>query len=141
MQIEPKTTSANIIAGTHSIVMNAVGAAIGGGGASGWPNLVTDNFGHIGGGQGNQAGDGGMATDAVNATVGGGYSNKATGGEATVGGGYTNEASGDTSTIGGGSTNEASGQHSTVAGGSNNTSALERRSGGRPAKPPALMLP
>jgi hypothetical protein len=58
-------------------------------------NLVTDDYGTIGGGGGNQAGDdAGTTTDATYATVGGGFSNTASGLYATVPGGFQNTASG-----------------------------------------------
>ncbi|MCI0477995.1 MAG: hypothetical protein L0Y55_17265, partial [Anaerolineales bacterium] len=52
-------TSPNLIGGYsgNSVTSGVYGATIGGGGGSGWPNLVTDNYGTVGGGYRNQAGD------------------------------------------------------------------------------------
>jgi hypothetical protein len=92
--VQQNATSSNIIMGYTGVNGNAVtpgivGAAIGGGGSVPGviegPNLVTDNFGTIGGGSRNQAG----LADA--STTGQTY--------ATVGGGWTNVASGNASTV------------------------------------------
>jgi hypothetical protein len=56
---------------------------------------VTDDYGTVGGGGNNQAGNNsGSGTDAVFATVSGGYDNEASGSNATVPGGASNTASG-----------------------------------------------
>ncbi len=119
--------SPNVIGGYNgnSVTDGRVGATIGGGGASGAINRVTDNYGTVGGGGGNTA--------SGNATVGGGYQNTASGGEATIGGGWLNTASGGFATIGGGYTNTASNYYATVGGGSSNTASGEFTtvSGGR----------
>ncbi len=128
-------TSPNLIGGYsgNSVTDGVVGATIGGGGAAdttcgggGDPctNKVTDNYGTVGGGRGNQAGnDAGTTTDAIHATVGGGFSNSASGAVATVGGGSSNSASNAAATVGGGLLNTASGASATVSGGVSNTAS------------------
>ncbi|MBC7228303.1 MAG: hypothetical protein H5T61_13910, partial [Thermoflexales bacterium] len=89
LRLEPNATSPNLIGGYsgNSVTSGAVGAAIGGGGASGDANRVTDDYGAIGGGGGNRAGDGdGDPTSAPYATVGGGNSNIASGSNSTIAG-------------------------------------------------------
>ncbi|MBI3406189.1 MAG: tail fiber domain-containing protein [Acidobacteria bacterium] len=139
------TTSAtpNIIGGaaTNSVTAGVIGGTVSGGGnpAVAASNTVTDDFGFVGGGQGNRAGDNsGTTSDRAYATVAGGNTNTASGFGATVGGGVQNEASGliatiaggaantataPSSAIGGGSLNLASGSLSTVPGGENNVAA------------------
>jgi hypothetical protein len=114
--------SANVIGGTGNTVNSGVtGATIGGGGSG---NLVTDDFGTVGGGLQNVAGDNsGSTCDAEFATVAGGQVNTASGGSSTVAGGQINIASGYTSTVAGGGFNTASGQYSFVAGGAGNEAA------------------
>jgi hypothetical protein len=59
-------------------------------------NQVTDDYGTVGGGGYNRAGDGAASTsNATYATVGGGYRNTASGQYATIPGGFNNTASGD----------------------------------------------
>jgi len=93
-------------------------------GNSSTANRVTDDYGTVGGGGNNQAGDNaGTTADMVFATVGGGGQNTASGGFSTVGGGFNNMASGGPSglaTVGGGINNVASGGGSTVGGGNGN---------------------
>src|SRR5262249_27727036 len=86
-------TAPNLLGGLalNAVTPGVVGATIAGGGSSAGncggaigipcPNRVTDHFGAIGGGAGNQAGDdAGTATDDGGwATVGGGFFNKASG--------------------------------------------------------------
>ena len=100
---------------------------------------MTDNYGTVGGGMDNQAGNSDAdTTNAYLATVGGGEGNTASsffatvgggGGNtasikyATVGGGGANIASGDTATIGGGWYNTASNDATTVGGGEHNTAS------------------
>jgi hypothetical protein len=84
-------------------------------------NRVTDDYGTIGGGGGNQAGDGaGTTGDMAYATVGGGGQNTSNAYAAVVGGGLQNTASEQYSTVDGGSNNVASGRHSVVGGGGGN---------------------
>lgn len=130
LRTEPNTTSPNVIGGfrLNSVTPGVVAAAIGGGGRTfGSPgdfsNRVTDNFGTVGGGENNQAGNGnGIVNDAALATVGGGVGNTASGsGGATIGGGSNNTASGQAATIGGGVSNVVSGAVATISGGQENT--------------------
>jgi hypothetical protein len=124
--------------GGNSVTDGVVGATIAGGGAMSWGvNSVTDSYGTVGGGRGNQAGSddgtgfvyatvgGGYMNDAsgLDATVGGGAYNSASGRDATVAGGTSNTASSDWATAGGGYQNLASGREATVAGGSRNTAS------------------
>ncbi|MHC4198900.1 MAG: LamG-like jellyroll fold domain-containing protein, partial [Planctomycetota bacterium] len=101
-------------------------------------NIVYDNYGVISGGGLNRAGTGDAdPANAVYATVGGGYNNRAFATGATVGGGGSNVAwstnatigggggnwvfpGADFGTVGGGQLNEASGIYSTVPGGVSN---------------------
>ena len=125
-RIEPNATSPNVVGGYggNTVTSGAAGAAIGGGGSSGNNSLVTDDYGTVAGGLGNQAGDGlGTTSDKTYATVGGGYSNIAGGGAATIGGGYDNTANGWRGTVAGGEANNASGDHATVGGGWANTAS------------------
>ncbi len=136
MRYEPNATSANIIGGFNgnSVTGGVVGATIAGGGASGLTNSVTDDYGVVGGGSSNRAGNNtGSSTDGAFATVGGGVGNTASGTRSTVGGGNANTASGTLSTVGGGYINSASGALSTVGGGENNTASgfYSAISGGR----------
>ena len=73
----------------------------------------------------------GTATsDSEYATVGGGYSNTASGTKATVGGGASNTASGFCATVGGGASNLAAydgeGGYMTIGGGNSNTASNDR---------------
>ncbi len=140
----------NVIAGhlLNEVSSGAVGATISGGGAlkdengNFIPNRVTDDFGTVSGGQGNQAGlwsvvGGGLTNQALNraatvaggdantasgpvAAIGGGSGNTAAGNHATIAGGDANNASGFVATVGGGAGNTAAGNHATIAGGLNN---------------------
>jgi hypothetical protein len=154
-RIMPNSTSPNIIGGYSGNTVNAgvVGGTIGGGGASGFTNRVTDDYGTVGGGYNNRAGDGdasasntpfttiggGIGNIAGNtyatigggngniadyvATVGGGVGNSASGFYATIGGGTSNIASGQSATVGGGNSNNASGWVSTIGGGDFNNAS------------------
>lgn len=121
LRLEPAATgtlvSPNLIGGSdlNSVTVGVIGATIAGGGRNDSadiydsPNRVTDDFGAIGGGLGNQAGDDDeITTNAYFAVVGGGQSNTASGSRATAGGGSSNTASGSWATVGGGWNNEAS---------------------------------
>ncbi|MGQ0604067.1 MAG: hypothetical protein ACT4QE_20490 [Anaerolineales bacterium] len=119
------SVSPNIIGGYHTntVTPNVAGATIAGGGGtvSNDPNLVTDNWGTVSGGRGNQAGDnGGTTNDARFATVGGGQVNVASGHDSTVSGGAANTASGYQATVGGGLNNAAVLTATTVSGGDSN---------------------
>lgn len=129
LRLEPTPAGPNVVGGldANSISAGVSGATIAGGGtvsSSGgaFPNVVTDDYGAVGGGISNQAGDGaGTSGDRPYATVAGGFSNWAAELGSTVGGGFNNEASGQSATTSGGSNNVASGNRSFVGGGSQNT--------------------
>jgi hypothetical protein len=103
------------------------------------PNRVSDDFGTVGGGQDNVAGnDDGSTGNHPWATVGGGVDNIAGREASTVGGGKTNQVLGENgtvaggfenfitdkgATIGGGEQNRAAGTASTVSGGFENTAS------------------
>ncbi|MCS7055555.1 MAG: hypothetical protein NZM18_05195, partial [Thermoflexales bacterium] len=130
---QQNNTSPNLIGGFHgnSVTANVIGATIGGGGSSGSSNRVTDAYGTVGGGQGNQAGnDDGDVMNTTHATVGGGYYNTASGYAATVGGGFQNSASDNYATVGGGYSNTASGYAATVGGGRGTTASGQATVGG-----------
>lgn len=122
------SAATNFVAG-HSANRAAdgvVGGTIAGGGyddgSTHEPNIVHDNYGTIGGGGDNEAGDGSDEDPTASefATVGGGKGNVASARGATVGGGIGNEASVSMATVGGGGENTASDQFATVAGGTQN---------------------
>jgi len=120
LRLEPNATSPNLIGGNSGnwVTVGAVGATIGGGGASGNPNRVTDDYGTLAGGRFNQAGDAtGTTADRPYTTVGGGYSNYARFSYATIAGGSINTASGSYASIGGGQGNTANADYATIAGG------------------------
>jgi len=128
LRLEPNadSPSPNVIGGYsgNSVTDGVWGASIGGGGAGGTTNRVTDLAGTVAGGTNNQAGDnGGTTSDASGATVGGGGWNTASGDASFVGGGYSNTASGATASVAGGNTNTASGMNAAVAGGITNTAS------------------
>jgi hypothetical protein len=147
MRYEPNAVSANVIGGSAAnIVSTGVrGATIAGGSAPlgvdpdhplASPHQVTDNYGTIGGGLSNRAGNAsGTVSDREFATVAGGFSNTASGFSSTVGGGGGGFASGNFSTVGGGEDNGASGHRSTISGGSSNRASGDYAwAGGRRAK-------
>jgi hypothetical protein len=128
LRVEPTDSvdAPNFVAGWNAsaALPGVKGAAIGGGGFTGEPNLVTDDDGTIGGGSNNQAGDNaGTTSDAPFATVGGGRGNKASWIYATVGGGQGNTASDGSSTVGGGFGNTASSGSAVVSGGVGNVAS------------------
>jgi hypothetical protein len=125
--------TANVIAGSsaNGVAAGVRGATIAGGGlptgdsdpdySAEAPNRVTDNFGVVGGGWGNVAGDNDPALfTGLGATVAGGVVNSATSSSSTVGGGAGNLASAESATIAGGINHQASGQASSISGGSQN---------------------
>ncbi len=123
LRLEPNAITPNVIGGHfgNTVTSGVYGATIGGGGESGYPNTVTDNFGTVGGGGHNQAGDAaGTQSDAEYATVAGGMGNEATATYAAVNGGYANEASAYAATVGGGGSNKATDEYGTIGGGSQN---------------------
>lgn len=83
----------NIVGGFawNSVSAGRSGAVVAGGGSILGPNQVLDNFGAVGGGEGNTAGDN---TSKDYATVAGGEDNRAAGGWSTIPGGSDNRASG-----------------------------------------------
>jgi len=136
LRLEPDATSPNIIGGHggNSVTDGARGATIGGGGADGVVNRVTDSYGTVSGGQNNRAGDNtGTTSDKAHASVGGGENNVASGSYATVGGGADNTASGYAAIIGGGASNTVGGDNATVGGGNTNSASSDFAtvSGGR----------
>ena len=123
---QQNVTSPNLIGGYsgNSVEPGAMGAAIGGGGAAALENRAFDDYATVSGGRNNQAGsDDAVPNTAQFATVGGGFSNTASGYSSTVGGGRSNIASDPYATIGGGANNTASGEKSTVGGGFVNTAS------------------
>ncbi len=123
LRLEPNATSPNLIGGYsgNSVTAGVFGATVAGGGASAFTNRVTDEYGTVGGGRNNLAGDqAGSTSDRPYATVGGGGSNTASGLAATIGGGYGSTASGPYATVGGGYVNAASGDVAAVCGGYSN---------------------
>ncbi len=122
------TDTPNVIGGYSGnwVAPGVVGAAVGGGGASGFLNRVTDNYGIVSGGYGNRAGDdAGTTGDTLYATVGGGVLNVADGLAATVGGGAGNRAGGPDAVVAGGDGNSATGEYATIAGGRLNIALAE----------------
>jgi len=123
MKVVANDTSANLVFGyqTNYTLPGVAGAAIAGGGYNGKPNRVTDQYGFIGGGYDNIAGDSsGYAYDANIATVAGGASNGARATAAFVGGGYSNNVTASYASIAGGHDNSVNGQYSFVGGGQAN---------------------
>lgn len=127
--------TSNTIAGASLNAARASvrGATIAGGGvianvdpshASGGPNRVNSNYGTIGGGFGNTAGDQSTNPSAAPfATVDGGTNNTAIAESSTIGGGRFNTVTGASSTISGGSNSFASGVASTISGGQLNVAS------------------
>ena len=116
-------TTVNVVNGSGvNSAEGIVGATIGGGGQYGFvdgtpfqqPNVITGDYGTVGGGFNNQAYYGG--------TIGGGAHNSA-GYFGVVSGGHHNSATSDSSTVAGGTSNIASGPNSVAAGGYHNTAA------------------
>ena len=107
----------NVVIGfeENSVAPNVEGASLHGGGRPAFTNRVVGDFGAVGGGDGNLAGD--------RATVSGGSLNQASGFRSSVGGGSNNIAHGEHSTVSGGSNNTASATRSTISGGCYNTAS------------------
>jgi len=129
LRVDTTVDPPNIIGGYsgNSVTAGSVGVTLMGGtgdhSGTPYPNVVTDNYGTVGGGMNNRAGDDDVGNDpdsAIWATVAGGLTNTAAAIGASVGGGTINSASGDSSTVAGGSNNEATGNFSVVSGGSTN---------------------
>ena len=126
LRLEPTSSSPNVIGGFsgNSVASGAVGATIGGGGDNTNANRVTDDFGAVGGGRINRAGDNaGTPSDSPYATVAGGVSNTASGTRSAIGGGEGNTTAGALGVVGGGAGNNASQSQATVAGGVGNTAS------------------
>lgn len=109
---------------------DAAGATIAGGGQLNLPNLVTADFGTVGGGIDNISGNlatvaGGIGNraDGYRSTIAGGSGNIASSGYSTVAGGTGNSATNLHTTVGGGIDNSASALDATVAGGSGNSAS------------------
>lgn len=80
---------------TTPSVASIGGRTVSGGGTALAPNVATDDFATVGGGEGNQAGNyNGTDNDAICATVAGGCGNTASGGWSAVPGGQGNVADG-----------------------------------------------
>jgi trimeric autotransporter adhesin len=117
------------------IPSTVLGGTIAGGGltnqfGNALTNVVTSDFGTVGGGAGNTAGYGstvgggfGNTASGDRSTIGGGRANTATGIESTIGGGFGNAVSSDATTVAGGFQNSASGLVSTVGGGEGNSAS------------------
>ena len=128
LRIEPTVGDPNIIGGFsgNNVTSGAKGATISGGGTNTQPNAVTDDYGTIGGGERNQAGNNtGTPSDAGHATIGGGILNTASAFKTTVGGGSGNVASSQGATVSGGELNAASGLRSTIGGGESNFASAD----------------
>jgi hypothetical protein len=126
LRTQPNPISPNVSGGYSGNSINAevVGATIAGGGDASTPNRVTDDYGAVGGGVNNQAGDNaGSTRDNTFATVSGGFANIARAGYATVGGGWQNSAGGLYTTVGGGALNLAEGSYAVIAGGQDNSAS------------------
>ena len=120
LRLEPNGISPSVIGGYsgNGVTVGVAGATIPGGGSPGLTNRVTDDYGTVGGGHDNIAGDGqGSTFDSGAATVGGGQTNAANNVYASVGGGVGNTAGGMSSTVGGGDSNAASANHAAIGGG------------------------
>lgn len=112
--------------GNH-VPSDVIGATISGGGGTSFPNTVLLDYGVVGGGKGNLAGNlsavgGGFSNDAsgIRAFIGGGANNTASRDSAVIGGGYGNIADQSYTTISGGELNKTSGSWATIGGGSGN---------------------
>jgi hypothetical protein len=127
LRIEPGS-SPNLIGGYagNAVKAGAHGATIAGGGEGGLINVVTDDFGTVGGGEANVAGDqDGVPANEPWATIGGGLFNTASAYGSVVGGGRENTTSGPYAVIAGGVRNAAAGSWATVAGGASNAASGE----------------
>lgn len=130
--LQPSFIAGNLTGGSEvNLIWGGVlGGTIGGGGGIELfpiigqtlnPNVVSDDFGTVGGGLNNLAGNtNGDLTDVSYATIGGGYLNVAGGSASTVGGGMGNTATGQAATVGGGQANASSAQDGTIGGGIGN---------------------
>ncbi len=129
-RLEPTVSVPNFIGGysSNAVLGGAVGATIGGGGASdGNPNLISSTLGTIGGGSGNVIG-----TNANDATIGGGRQNGIADNNsgAVISGGHGNQSTAsfqfpnaNYSTVSGGYQNQVGDPYATIGGGLGNTIA------------------
>jgi hypothetical protein len=127
LRLLPGSIAPDLLGGHISNTINSgvSGAVIAGGGNSNLPQRVTDDYGTVGGGLANRAGNADNSySNALYATVSGGLNNVASATEATIGGGVSNNATALGATVSGGALNEANGSNSTIGGGLNNTTAL-----------------
>ncbi len=132
----------NVVLGSAANIASAVGATVGGGGATRTnagvcptcKNTSSGNFSVVAGGRNNSAtalnasisGGEGHVASGFQSSIGGGIQNLASGSDATVSGGQNNSASGDSSSVSGGDSNQASGIQSTVTGGTTNIASGNR---------------
>lgn len=119
----------NVVEGSNgnSVTDGVNGGTISGGGQMTFPNQVLFDFGTVGGGRGNSAGNysavsGGEYNKAsgIRATIGGGAENVASRDSTVIGGGFSNTASQSFATVGGGTVNMASSSYTTISGGAGN---------------------
>lgn len=124
-RFEPTYNTPNTIGGLNNwITPGVMGATICGGGGRDEQNSITDMWGTVGGGAGNQVGNNGSdVEDSMFATIAGGRLNAASGKFSAVLGGSTNTASGEFSCANCGLGNTASGDYSFVGGGNNNNAS------------------
>lgn len=97
LRTEQNANTNNIIGGheSNSVSSGVYAATIAGGGYTSESHLITDNYGTIGGGYRNQAGNNsGSSSDALGATVAGGHNNQAQGSYSAIPGGQNNIAAG-----------------------------------------------
>lgn len=119
----PAPTSSAVTGATASLRERMVPpSAVGG--ETGNTNRVTDNYGMVGGGADNQAGNNnGTTDDAEYATVGGGRGNSAGGEDATIGGGAYISVTGQAAAVAGGSWITVTADYAAVGGGYQNVVA------------------
>jgi len=119
----------NVIEGSRANLADddVTGGTISGGGGDTFPNILLRDYGVVGGGRDNSAGNfstvgggEGNQADGIRATVSGGANNIASRNNAVVAGGYGNTASQSFATISGGNVNTADGSYATISGGAGN---------------------
>jgi len=140
-QVLESSEAGNVIAGFNgNAVADGVEAGtISGGGQIAFANQVLKDFGVVGGGMDNTAGNfstvgggEGNSADGIRATIGGGANNVASRNNAVVAGGSSNTAGQSFATIGGGNVNTADASYATISGGAGNlaTGRISTISGG-----------
>jgi trimeric autotransporter adhesin len=114
LRIEPTAGTPNLIGGHESnrVVKPAAGGTIGGGGSAEEGNIVSGDYGTVGGGLFNESGYYGF--------TGGGYFNYAGGDYAVAAGGFWNTAGRFAGTIGGGTDNIVTNGYGVIGGGATN---------------------